>query len=145
MLVRNLSERGNDAPEENKVSNQNESDSNSDNERSEIPAAVNTQEPNLDELLDGQVQSEEQVQPVDEPPPLPPTRRSTRVRSAPNPLTYNQLGNPERFVSSVKATSTFQPVVQPPWFPPWTFPFHQSFYPLTNYQCPCCLTFITSC
>ena len=54
--------------------------------------------------MDGQVQSEEQVQPVDERPPLPPTRRSTRVRLAPNPLTYNQLGNPERFVSSVKAT-----------------------------------------
>ena len=110
----NQDEPENDAPEENRVSDQNESDSNSDNERSEIPAAVNTQEPNLDELLDGQVQSEEQVQPVDEPPPLPPTRRSTRVRSAPNPLTYNQLGNPELFVSSVKATSMFQPVTQMP-------------------------------
>ena len=113
----NRDEPENDALEENRVSDQNESDSSSDNERSEIPAAVNTQEPNLDELLDGQVQSEEQVQ-VDEPPPLPSTRRSTPVRSAPNPLTYNQLGNPERFVSSVKATSTFQPTNQMPWFPP---------------------------
>ena len=50
----NRDEPENDAPEENRVSDQNESDSNSDNERSEIPAAVNTQEPNLDEMLDGQ-------------------------------------------------------------------------------------------
>ena len=70
------------------MSNQNESDSNSDNERSEIPAAVNTQEPKLDELLDGQVQSAEQVQPVDEPPPLPPTRRSTRVPFGAKPLCH---------------------------------------------------------
>jgi hypothetical protein len=117
---------------------------------SQNQAAENTQESNLNTQLEEQ-QNEEPIQPATESPPAPPTRRSTRVRYAPNPLNYKQLGNPERFVSSVNATPTFSPFtypqsyplpppapfIPPPWFPPWISPFPHPFYPPVIYQCLC--------
>jgi hypothetical protein len=94
-------------------------------------AAENMQEPNLNTQLEEQ-QNEEPIQPATGPPLAPPTRRSTRIRYAPNHLNYNHLGNPEHFVSSVNATPTFSPFaypqsyplpppapfIPPPWSPP---------------------------
>ena len=120
------------------------------NDVSQNQAAENTQEPNLNTQLEEQ-QNEEPIQPATESPPAPPTRRSTRVRYAPNPLNYNHLGNPEHFVSSVNATPTFSPFtypqsyvlpppapfIPPPWSSPWIPPFPHPFYPPVVYQCPC--------
>ena len=111
----------------------------------------NILEPDLDTQLEDQHETE---------PPFPP-RRSTRIRFAPNPLTYNHLGNPEHFVSSINATPTYPPLnhpqsypppipppfhpppfpsppfMPPPWFYPTIPPIPYPYYPPVIHRCPC--------